>query len=253
MADKPATRQLPLPIRVHDSSFFISYAGAIKQGLVRDVGPAAFCILVVLKAHARPTDGRIYMSVGDISKVTGMAANTVRKALKTLEEAQLVQVVQSGETARRRYFIVDRFKWKRLGEGSVTDALESLEAGDQDGVSSVVYVPRSSASDQQQLQAWMEANAVPLSPNVQVVAQKVERQFVQTQQVTNQLVAKQEVHNHFHGLTPETVDAMADAVVAKASVKLEAPFLQNSRLLASKLAQEVTEPPSAVEEASVKK
>jgi hypothetical protein len=253
MGNKPAVRQLDLPIRVADNSFFILFGGAIRQGLVRDIGPTSFTVLVVLKANARPTDGRVYLSVGDISKVTGMAANTVRKALKTLEDQQLIQVVQTGETARRRYFIVDYFRWKKLGDGSVTDALEALEAGHQDGVSSVVYVPRSSAIDQQQLQAWMTANAVPLSPNVQVVAQKVERQVVVNQQVHNQQVHNQQVHNHFHGLTAETVDAMADAVVAKATVKLEAPFLQNSRLLASKLTQTVTELRSDPEVASVKK
>ena len=227
---KPATRQLPLPMRVYDGSFFISYAGAIKQGLVRDVGPLPFCVLVVLKAHARPTDGRIYMSLGDLASITGMSVSTIRRALRTLEEAQLIQVVQSGETSRRRYFIVDRFRWKQLGEGSTTDAREALESGQHDGESSVLYVGRTATSDQHQLQAWMTANEVPLSPNVQVIAQKVERQFVQTQQVATQVVQHQ--HNHFHGITPESVEALTEAVAEK--LELQAPFLRTSPVLKRK-------------------
>jgi len=226
---KPTNRQLPLPIRVYDSSFFISYAGAIKQGIVREIGVVPFCLVTVLKAHARPSDGRIYMSLGDLSSVTGMSVSTIRRALRTLEEKQLIQVVQSGETSRRRYFIVDRFRWK-YGENSTTDALEALESGQHDGESSVVYVGRTATSDQHQLQAWMTANEVPMSPNVQVIAQKVERQFVQTQQVATQVVQHQ--HNHFHGITPESVEALTEAVAEK--LELQAPFLRTSPVLKKK-------------------
>jgi DNA-binding transcriptional ArsR family regulator len=230
------TTQLDLPIRVADLSFFVLFSGAIRQGLVSDLGATCFTVLVVLKSHARTSDGRVYLSVSQLASLTGLAPNTVRAALKKLEQKQLVQVVEEGKTATRRYFIIDQFAWKKL-DGSVTDALEALEDGLSDGRSSVRYVPRSSTLDRQQLQAWLEANQVPTSPNVAVVHQEVQRQVVQ-QQVVQQQVVQQQVVQHIHIHPPGTGEASAEA-----AVEYTAPFLRESRVLkARELVQPATEP-----------
>lgn len=241
-----AITQLDLPMRVADLSFFVMFSGAIRQGLAAELGATCFTVLVVLKSHARPSDGRVYLSVSQLASLTGLAPNTVRAALKKLEQKQLVQVVEEGKTATRRYFIIDQFAWKKLGSGSVTDALESLEDGLSDGTSSVRYVPRSSTMDRQQLQAWLEANQAPTSPNVSVVHQEVQRQVVQ-QQVVQQQVVQQQVVQHFHIHPPGTDDATAEA-----AVEFTAPFLRESRILKAQLTQGVTEPSSTAEEGLLK-
>ena len=229
-----AITQLDLPMRVADLSFFVMFSGAIRQGLAAELGATCFTVLVVLKSHARPSDGRVYLSVAQLASLTGLAPNTVRAALKKLEQKQLVQVVEEGKTATRRYFIIDQFAWKKLGTGSVTDGLEALQDGLNDGISSVRYVPRSSTMDRQQLQAWLEANQVPTSPNIAVVHQEVQRQVVQ-----------QQVVQHFHIHPPGTDDASAEA-----SVEYAAPFLRESRVLkARELTQPATEAPSTAGEA----
>ena len=239
-----AITQLDLPMRVADLSFFVMFSGAIRQGLAAELGATCFTVLVVLKSHARPSDGRVYLSVAQLASLTGLAPNTVRAALKKLEQKQLVQVVEEGKTATRRYFIIDQFAWKKLGTGSVTDGLEALQDGLNDGISSVRYVPRSSTMDRQQLQAWLEANQVPTSPNIAVVHQEVQRQVVQ-QQVVQQQVVQQQVVQHFHIHPPGTDDASAEA-----SVEYAAPFLRESRVLkARELTQPATEAPSTAGEA----
>jgi len=231
------TSELP-PVRVADLGFFVLFSGAIRQGLVKDLGSACFTLLVVLKSHARPSDGRVYLSVAQLVDLTGLSRNTVRAGLKKLEEKQLVQVVEDGKNSTRRYFIIDHFAWKKLGSGSTTDALEALERGfEPDGTSSIRYVPRSSTTDRQQLQAWLEEDQMPTSPNVAVIHQEVGRQVVQQQVVQQQVVHQQVVHQHIH-IHPHSLD---EGTAETAVESYSAPFLRESTVLRELVARAVTD------------
>lgn len=226
-------------VRVADLGFFVLFSGAIRQGLVKDLGASCFTVLVVLKSHARTTDGRVYMSVNQLVDLTGLARGTVRSALKKLEEKQLIQVVEDGKNSMRRYFIIDQFTWKMMGSGTTADVLEALESGFKpDGTSSIRYVPRSSTTDRQQLQAWLEEGQMPTSPNVAVIHQEVGRQVVQQQVVQQQVVHQQVVHQHIH-IHPHSLD---EGTAETAVKNYSAPFLRESSVLRDLVARSMTDP-----------
>jgi hypothetical protein len=224
--------------RVADLGFFVLFSGAIRQGLVKKLGSSCFTVLIVLKSQARQSDGRVYLSVAQLEELTGLARNTVRSGLKKLEQEQLIQVVEDGKNSTRRYFIIDHFAWKKLGNGSTTDALEALERGfEPDGTSSIRYVPRSSTTDRQQLQAWLEENQMPTSPNVAVIHQDVGRQVIQQQVVQQQVVQQQVVVQHIHIHPPNTEEATAQMTVEG----YNAPFLRESTVLRELIARAVSD------------
>lgn len=182
-------RQLDLPMRAADLSFFLMFSAEIQRGLVARLGASAFSVWIVLRSFARVVDGRVYQSLSDLHRSTGMSVNTIRNAISKLEEEKLVQVVTDGKQ-RRRYFVVDLVPFKTLRENAaLTEALEALDKGENDGTVALRYVPKTNQRDRQEVEHWLKGGLAPSSPNVQLVG---------SQTVVHQHVEHQHVHLHVH-------------------------------------------------------
>jgi hypothetical protein len=192
--------ELEMPARAADLTFFYMFSAEIQRGLVARLGTSAFAVWVVLRSYARLADGRVYLSLSDIHKATGLSVNTIRQAIATLEAEQLVQVMLDGKQ-KRRYFVVDLVPFKAVQGEDLTTALEQLERGQHDGTIALRYVPKTATRDRQEIAHWIQGGSAPASPNVQLVGE---------QKIVHQHVEHQHVHVHVHGgAAPTTQDELA--------------------------------------------
>lgn len=180
--------ELEMPARAADLTFFYMFSAEIQRGLVARLGTSAFAVWVVLRSYARVVDGRVYLSLSDLHKATGLSINTIRQAITKLEGEKLVQVVMDGKQ-KRRYFVVDLVPFKTVQDEDLTSALEALDRGEQDGTVALRYVPKTATRDRQEVQSWIQGGFAPTSPNVQLVG---------AQTVLHQHVEHQHVHLHVH-------------------------------------------------------
>lgn len=180
--------ELEMPVHASDLTFFYMFSAEIQRGLVARLGTSAFAVWVVLRSYARVVDGRVYLSLSDLHKATGLSVNTIRQAIAKLEGEKLVQVVMDGKQ-KRRYFVVDLVPFKTIQNEDMTTALEALDKGERDGLVAVRYVPKTASRDRQEVQTWMQGGFAPSSPNVQLVG---------AQTVLHQHVEHQHVHVHVH-------------------------------------------------------
>jgi DNA-binding MarR family transcriptional regulator len=196
-------KQLDLPMRAADLSFFLMFSAEIQRGLVARLGASAFSVWIVLRSFARVVDGRVYQSLSDLHRTTGMSVNTIRNAISKLEEEKLVQVVTDGKQ-RRRYFVVDLVPFKTLrGDAALTEALEALDKGENDGTVALRYVPKTNQRDRQEVEHWLKGGLAPSSPNVQLVG---------SQTVVHQHVEHQHVHLHVHPTEEGSSGKMPDFI-----------------------------------------
>lgn len=195
--------ELEMPARAADLTFFYMFSAEIQRGLVARLGTAAFSVWVVLRSYARLVDGRVYLSLSDLHKATGLSINTIRAAITKLETEQLVQVVVEGKQ-KRRYFVVDLVPFKAVEGEDLTAAVEQLERGENDGRIALRYVPKTASRDRQEVAHWVRGGTAPSSPNVQLVGE---------QKIIHQHVEHQHVHVHVHGTAaPSSQDELAPFV-----------------------------------------
>ena len=170
---RPKQIPLDLPIRTADLSFFYMFSAGIQRGIVKELGVSAFSVWVVLRAYARLSDGRVYLSLSDIHEVTGLAITTIRTAISKLETRKLIQVVTEGKQ-RRRYFVIDLVPFKNVENEAQTEALEALREGQSDGEFAVRYVPKTATRDRQEIAHFLEGGSAPGSPNIQLIGQMIQ-------------------------------------------------------------------------------
>lgn len=191
-------RQLDLQLPLYAASlhFFTMFSAGIRSGdLIPKLGAPAFTVYVALRAHADFETGRVYLSLADLQRVTGMALMTIRRAIKKLEDENLLRVVQEESAKRRRYFVVDIVSYTDTGtdpQAAVRGLLDGV--ADPVGELAVTYVPAQVAKNRQAIQRFLEDGTLT-SPHVQLVGQQVINQQV----VGQQLVVNQTVQIHLHG------------------------------------------------------
>lgn len=85
-----------------NTSFATYQADLFESGLVAKIGANAFAIWAAIKAHSDYQTGESWPSVRRLMELTGVASATVQKALRTLEDNQLLRSEMRG---RRRIYI----------------------------------------------------------------------------------------------------------------------------------------------------
>lgn len=171
--------QLDLPIRALDLSFVQMLTQQLRAGLIRDVGASAFAVLTMIRSTARNRDGRSYISSVELGESTGLSQPTIRRSIEILTGKGLVQVFKDG--SKKRYFVLDHAPYlnTRGRDTDLTEALERLDAGENDGKVMVRYIPGEAANVRQQLASWAQEGTPITAPGVQVVpAQVVNQQIV---------------------------------------------------------------------------
>jgi len=98
-----------------DSTFGTFRRDMFESGLVAELGANCFVIWIAIKTHADFNTGIAWPSIRRLSEITGLSVNTVQKAIKELERASLLRIVQTGnQRASTRYLARERLD-VRLG------------------------------------------------------------------------------------------------------------------------------------------
>lgn len=113
--------------------------GLIKDKVIAQVGTAAFCVYVAIKAHTDLNTGNAWPSVALLSDQIGISKDTVLRSLKTLVEAGLLKVEKQGR--KNTYAVIEKInlvaqsgdawgsghrKYVATGFGDFVDELKSL-------------------------------------------------------------------------------------------------------------------------------
>lgn len=182
----PKQLDLGLKMRVSDLSFFKVFTAAIVHGgLVKQLGPSAFTLLLVMKGNSRPSDGRIYIGINELCEQTGLSSNTIRSSIKKLlNYGYLEHKTEPGK--KRHYYVFDEFQFRRLYPGETeSDALDQLnQAGEVEGKVRLKYVPMRNRDDLTDIQSYLHGGPTPPTATVQLI----ERQLVGNQQILHQSV-----------------------------------------------------------------
>lgn len=155
--------ELGLKMRVADLQFFKVFSAAIvHHGLIAKLGASSFAILMSMKAQSRPSDGRIYVGLDELSEQTGLHRNTVRACLRKLILLGYIEHKTEPAGKKLHYYVFDEFHFRRLYEGEgETDALDKLHAGESDGTIRLPYRPSQNREDISQIAAFMHGGPKP--------------------------------------------------------------------------------------------
>lgn len=98
-----------------DSTFGTFQRDMFESGLAAEIGANCFITWVAIKTHADFQTGQAWPSLRRLAEITGLAVNTVQKAITSLEDAHLLRVVKSGNQRQAtRYIACERLD-VRLG------------------------------------------------------------------------------------------------------------------------------------------
>lgn len=113
--------------------------GLIKDKVIAQVGTAAFCVYVAIKAHTDLNTGNAWPSVALLSDQVGVSKDTVLRSLKTLVDAGLLKVEKIGR--KNTYAVIEKInivaqsgdawgsgqrKYVASGFGNFVDELKTL-------------------------------------------------------------------------------------------------------------------------------
>ena len=88
-----------------DSTFGTFQRDMFESGLVSEIGANCFVIWIAIKTHADFNTGKAWPSIRRIAEITGLSNMTVQKALKDLQTAHLLKIVQSGNQRQSHRYI----------------------------------------------------------------------------------------------------------------------------------------------------
>lgn len=88
-----------------DSTFGTFQRDMFESGLVSEIGANCFVIWIAIKTHADFNTGKAWPSIRRIAEITGLADKTVQKALKELQTAHLLKIVQTGNQRQSTRYI----------------------------------------------------------------------------------------------------------------------------------------------------
>lgn len=98
-----------------DSTFGTFQRDMFESGLAAEIGANCFITWVAIKTHADFNTGAAWPSIRRLAEITGLAANTVQKAIHSLEAAHLLRVIKAGtQRSSTRYIACERLD-VRLG------------------------------------------------------------------------------------------------------------------------------------------
>lgn len=98
-----------------DSTFGTFQRDMFESGLVSEIGANCFVIWIAIKTHADFNTGKAWPSIRRIAEITGLSDKTVQKALKELQAAHLLKIVQTGNQRQSTRYIARERLDVRLG------------------------------------------------------------------------------------------------------------------------------------------
>ncbi len=99
-----------------DSTFGTFQRDMFESGLAAEIGANCFITWVAIKTHADFNTGAAWPSIRRLADITGLSANTVQKAIHSLEAAHLLRVIKAGtQRSSTRYVACERLD-VRLGK-----------------------------------------------------------------------------------------------------------------------------------------
>lgn len=98
-----------------DSTFGTFQRDMFESGLVSEIGANCFVIWIAIKTHADFNTGKAWPSIRRIAEITGLSNMTVQKALKDLQTAHLLKIVQTGNQRQSTRYIARERLDVRLG------------------------------------------------------------------------------------------------------------------------------------------
>lgn len=99
-----------------DTSFSTGQNDAFKSGLVKEIGLSAYAVWMAIKSHANYSTGKASPGMRELAEETGLARNTVAKAVDTLVGARLLRIVKEGRGRTGQTYIPRERLEVRLGE-----------------------------------------------------------------------------------------------------------------------------------------
>lgn len=88
-----------------DSTFGTFQRDMFESGLVSEIGANCFVIWVAIKTHADFNNGKSWPSIRRMASITGLADKTVQKAIKDLQAAHLLKIIQTGNQRQSTRYI----------------------------------------------------------------------------------------------------------------------------------------------------
>lgn len=96
-----------------NSTFGTFQADMFESGLAAEVGANPFFVWLAIKAHADFQTGEAWPSIRRLAEITGLAPNTVQKAIDRLESARLLRINSKGnQRTATRYVARERLDVK---------------------------------------------------------------------------------------------------------------------------------------------
>lgn len=116
----PAPRRQQGELFAADTRYVLMLSAIISSGQAAEIGPIALAALVCLRTHANYQTGRCSVGQRLIAKQIGASPNATGKALRLLEEQNLIKRVSPHNNTRAVYEIQDEIPLfhdeKRAGE-----------------------------------------------------------------------------------------------------------------------------------------
>ena len=97
IANALAGRQGPFSVQTH---WFHVFKAMIDQGDVAKIGPHAFTVYAVIKAHSNYSSGVAFPGIELISEKSGVSPAQIKRELKVLEEAGYITRERVGRSNR---------------------------------------------------------------------------------------------------------------------------------------------------------
>lgn len=81
-----------------DTTYQTQQRDMFTSGLAASIGVNAFAVWHAIKSHADYQTGKCWPGVRRLMELTGLSSATVQKAIKTLEDTNLLRVTRNGKT-----------------------------------------------------------------------------------------------------------------------------------------------------------
>ena len=133
----------PFPLKAQTQWFHV-FRAMIDQGDIARIGPYAFTVYVVIKAHANYHTGMANPSIDRIVRQSGVSSAQVKRSLAILEEAGFISKTKCG----------------RSNSYTLREKIQILKGDQPHNLATWVYVPRRAADAIKELKVALDTDDV---------------------------------------------------------------------------------------------
>ena len=139
-----------------EKHFFHIFKHMLMRGTAGAMGPSAWLVYCMMKAHANHTTGEIFASQQTISDKCNLSVDSVQRAIKTLCEMGILEKSRVGR--RNNYLILENIPITRVDE----------KLGAPVAVAQRTYVPQMFAEMIKQLGVFAASGNLPTDRNISI-------------------------------------------------------------------------------------